>query len=362
MTDGHSSGLGTHLGNLYRLSDARSRSISAENPTGEKGGGARATTGMGADAARDLGPGWKISPCVSISPGATFEVADIAGPGSIQQIWMTTTAPTRLLTLRIYWDGSDRPSVEVPLGDFFASGWGTFAQISSLAVCVNPANGFNAYWEMPFQARCRITVENLTSDDAIFFYQINYQLTEVPADAGYFHAQFRRSNPLPYREVHTILDGVTGQGHYVGTAMAWGVRNDGWWGEGEVKFYLDGDAEHPTICGTGTEDYFGGAWCFHVNGRYQAYTTPYAGMPTVLLPDGSDPNRTQSRFGLYRWHVTDPVRFSSDLRVTTQALGWRRGSRYLPLTDDIASVAFWYQTLPAPQFPDYPDPDQLEVI
>ena len=355
-------GLGSNLANLYRLSDARSRSISAENPTGEKGGGARASTGISAEAARDLGVGWKVSPCVAIGAGETFEVADITGPGSIQQIWMTTTAAVRMLTLRIYWDDSATPSVEVPLGDFFASHWETFAQVSSLAVCTNPSNGFNSYWEMPFRRRCRITVENLTGSDAMLFYQVNYQLTEVPEDAAYFHAQFRRSNPLPYGEVHTILDGVTGQGHYVGTSMAWGVHNDGWWGEGEVKFYLDGDEEFPTICGTGTEDYFGGAWCFHVDGRYQAYTTPYAGMPTVITPDGSDANRSQTRFGLYRWHLTDPVRFAGDLRVTVQALGWRPDKRYLPLTDDISSVAYWYQTLPGAPFPAYPHPDQLEVI
>ncbi len=354
-------GLGVDIANLHLLSDAESRSISAENPTGERGKGALATEGLGANSARDLGPGWKVAPAVNITAGSTFEVADIEGPGSIQQIWMTPAGEVRFLTLRIYWDDQEQPSVEAPLGDFFASGWGPFAQISSLAVCVNSKNGFNCYWQMPFRRRCRITVENLSEKDAVLFYQVNYQLTEVPEHAAYFHAQFRRTNPLPYKQDYTIVDGISGRGHYVGTYVAWGVNNNGWWGEGELKWFLDGE-EAPTICGTGTEDYFCGAWGFHVDDNYRAFTTPYAGMPTVIQPDGTDPNAAQNRFGLYRWHITDPIRFRDGLRVTMQALGWRGGGRYLPLQDDIASVAYWYQTLPTAAFPAFPDREALEII
>ncbi len=164
--------------------------------------------------------------------------------------------------LRIYWDDQEQPSVECPVGDFFACGWESFAQVSSLAVCVNPGRAFNCYWEMPFRKRARFTIENLSDEQISVYYQINYTLTEVAEDAAYFHAQFRRTNPLPYKEVYRILDGVEGQGHYVGTYMAWGVNNAGWWGEGEIKFFLDGDGEFPTICGTGTEDYFCGAYNF----------------------------------------------------------------------------------------------------
>jgi len=169
-------------------------------------------------------------------------------------------------------------------------------------------------------------------------------------------------NPLPYKEVYTILDGVQAQGRYVGTYMAWGVNNSGWWGEGEIKFYIDGDREFPTICGTGTEDYFCGSYGFEnkETHEYQEFTTPYAGMPQVLRPDGV--YQSQMRFGLYRWHITDPVRFRKDLRVTIQALGWRSGGRYLPLQDDISSVAFWYQTLPSKEFPQLPDKDCLEIV
>jgi hypothetical protein len=355
-------GLGVHMGNLSWVSPAETRSISPENFSGAKGEGGMATEGTGASCARDLGQGWKVSPSVRIQPGETFVMADIQGQGAIQQIWMTPTGNWRYSILRIYWDDQEQPSVECPVGDFFAMGWGQYAPLSSLAVCVNPGSAFNCYWEMPFRRRCRMTMTNVADEAMVLYYQVNYTLTEVPADAAYFHAQFRRVNPLPYKEVYTILDGVEGQGHFVGTYMAWGVNNSGWWGEGEIKFYLDGDKAFPTICGTGTEDYFCGSYNFEnrETRQYQEFTTPYAGLHQVLRPDGV--YRSQQRFGLYRWHITDPIRFQRDLRVTIQALGWRSYGRYLPMQDDIASVAYWYQRLPTAPFPELPDRDSLEVI
>ncbi|MFN3332488.1 MAG: glycoside hydrolase family 172 protein [Caldilinea sp.] len=354
-------------GGLSQLSNAETRSISAENPDGRKGGGGRATEGTGAIAARELGQGWKISPSINISGKATVTLADIEGPGVIQHIWLTVH-PTawRRLIFRFYWDDEPTPSVETPLGDFFANGWCERCNITSLMVAVNPAGGFNSYWEMPFRKRARITVENLSPEPVNgFYYQITYALTEIPDASAYFHAQWRRSNPLPYKTVHTLLDGVQGQGHYVGTYLAWGVNNAGWWGEGEIKFYLDGDYEWPTICGTGTEDYFGGAWNFEFPpGQYGVFTGPYTGLPQVIKPDGL--YRSQQRFGMYRWHILDPIRFQQDLCVTIQALGWRATlegkPRYLPLQDDIASTAFWYQTEPHAPFPSFPELNALEVI
>jgi len=356
-------GLGMHLGNLARLSRARTRSISPENFTGEKGRGGMATDGTGAACARDLGVGWKISPSVRIAPGETRTLADVRGSGAIQHIWMTLTGHWRHSILRIYWDDQETPSVECPAGDFFACGWGQYAQISSLAVCVNPGSAFNCYWEMPYRSGFRMTMTNIAAQEMTLYYQITFTETDVPDDLAYFHAQFRRVNPLPYKQVYTILDGVCGQGQYVGTYMAWGVNNNGWWGEGEIKFYIDGDDEYPTICGTGTEDYFCGSYNFDVGkdqGGYCEFTTPYSGLAQVIRPDGL--YRSQMRFGMYRWHITDPIRFERDLRVTIQALGWRSGGRYLPLQDDIASVAYWYQTLPTASFPPLPDADDLEVI
>ena len=354
-------GLGMNLGNLSRLSNAQTRSISPENFTGLKGQGGMATEGTNAAAARDLGRGWKISPSVDVAPNQTFTLADIQGSGAIQQIWMTPTGDWRKSILRIYWDGQERPSVECPVGDFFCMGWGKYAQLSSLAVCVNPGSAFNCYWEMPFRKQCRMTMTNIAHQPMRVYYQINYVLTDVPADAAYFHAQFRRVNPLPAKQDYTIVEGVKGKGQYVGTYLAWGVNSTGWWGEGEIKFFLDGDQEFPTICGTGTEDYFCGSYNFEnkETKQYQEFTTPYAGLHQVIRPDGV--YQSQQRFGMYRWHIADPIRFDKDLRVTIQALGWRKDGRYLPLQDDIASVAFWYQTLPTAPFPPLPDKDGLEV-
>jgi len=354
-------GLAVDLSNLHRLSPARTRSISPENFTGAKGAGGMATEGTGKEAARDLGQKWKVSPSVRVEAGKTFTLAEIDGPGAIQHIWLTPTGNWRFSVLRFYWDGETTPSVEVPVGDFFASGGGRYSQISSLAVAVNPGSAFNSYWVMPFRKSARVTLENLDRETMTVYYQITYALGDLPADAAYFHAQFRRSNPLPLKQDHVLLDGVRGQGHYVGTHMVWGVNNNGWWGEGEIKFFMDGDAEFPTIAGTGTEDYFGGSYNFEnkLTKQYQEFTTPYSGLSLVVRPDGV--YQSQQRFSLYRWHVTDPIRFERDLKVTIQALGWRSGGRYLPLQDDISSVAYWYQREPHAAFPALPSKDELEL-
>lgn len=357
-------GLNNSLGNLFQLSNAKSRSISAENPTGGAGCGAMCELedGIANNAARDLGKGWKVNPYIALEAGETRVLADIDGPGVINHIWCTPSDNWRFQILRIYWDGQEQPSVECPLGDFFASGWGVYSPLSSLAVCVNPGRAFNCYWQMPFKKHCRITLENMCEKTTSFYYQIDYSLTEVPDDAAYFHAQFRRVNPLPYKTDYTIVDGIKGKGHYVGTYLAWGVNNRGWWGEGEIKFYIDSDRDYPTICGTGTEDYFCGSYNFEnqETHRYEPFCTPYAGLSQVIMPDGL--YQSQQRFSLYRWHITDPIRFDEKLEVTIQALGWRDGGRYLPLQDDISSVAYWYQTLPAVPFPQLPDRDHLEII
>ena len=352
-------GLNMSLGTLSLLSNAKTRSLSAENVTGEKNKGGMATEGTGAECARELGQGWKLSPSVRIEPKQVLEFANIDGPGAIQQIWMTPTGAWRYSILRVYWDHEETPSIEVPIGDFFCMGWGQYARVNSLPVCVNPGSAFNCYWEMPFRKHCRMTFENLADESMILYYQVNYTLTDVPDDAAYLHAQWRRSNPLPYKQDHVLVDGIRGKGHYVGTYIAWGVNNTGWWGEGEIKFFMDGDT-WPTICGTGTEDYFCGSYNFDREGQYTEFCSAFAGLPQVIRPDGT--YKSQQRFGLYRWHVMDPIRFEKDLKVTIQALGWRSGGRYLPLQDDIASTVFWYQAEPHAPFPALPERDNLEVI
>jgi Protein of unknown function (DUF2961) len=176
----------------------------------------------------------------------------------------------------------------------------------------------------------------------------------VADDAAYFHAQWRRSVTQRDYPEHVLLDGVSGRGAYVGTSLAWSAFSSGWWGEGEVKFYLDGDGDLPTISSTGTEDYFGGAWCLYRDRandhREQEFSTPFLGMPLARI---EDPHRA-CRFSLYRWHVLDPIGFVADLHVTVQALGWWPHRKCEPLTDDIASVAHWYQSEPHASFPGLP--------
>ena len=362
------SGLTSNLDTLFRTSSAQTRSVSPENYSGGKGQAAMATDSPTGRPARELGQGWKVSPFAKLPRNSVFTLADIRGPGAIQQIFMTPASSPpleklRSLILRVYWDGETEPSIECPLGDFFACGLGRGCQINSLAVCVNPESGLNCYWPMPFRKRARITMENLRDEDVNLAYQINYALADVPEDAGYFHAQFRRENPLRTKGTYTILDGVTGVGQYVGTYLAWGPHSNGWWGEGQVKFYIDGDGRFPTICGTGAEDYFCGSFGFFAKGadgktRYAEFSTPYTGMPQVINPDGL--LDSQQRFGLYRWHLTDPVRFQRDLRVTIADIGWQSGGRYRLLQDDIASVAFWYQKGPHAKYPPLPTRDELE--
>ncbi len=361
-------GLNVNLGNLYRTSDAKTRSISPENFNGEKGKGGMATTGTGLGPSRDLGQKWKVSPSVVIKKKTTYTVAEIDGSGAIQHIWMTPTGNWRYSIIRFYWDDETTPSIEVPVGDFFCMGWGKFAPVTSLAVVVNPGSGLNCYWTMPFRKKCRITMENIDNEDMVLYYQVDYTLTEVPKDAAYFHAQFRRVNPLPLKKDYVLVDSIKGKGQYVGTYMAYGSNKNGWWGEGEIKFFMDGDTEFPTINGTGTEDYFCGAYDFDThkvdkNGvetsNYTEFSGPYTGLPQVIRGDGH--YNIAQRFGLYRWHITDPIRFDKDLKVTIQDLGWHQDGRYMPLQDDIASVAFWYQTEPHAPFPKLPAKDQLEV-
>lgn len=352
---------------LTRPLPGRTRSISAENPDGAPGGGCRAERGSHstAYASDGLPLGWKKSPCIDLAPLETRVIADIRGSGTIQHIWMTTLPRHwRSILLEVHWDGAPHPAVRVPLGDFFCQGWARYAPVNSLPVVVAPAGGLNCYWEMPFADGARIQVTNLT-DEVIegCFYQITWAEQEIPADSLRFHAQWRRSDPLEYLQPHTIVDGVVGPGHYVGTYLAWEAHHPGWWGEGAVKFYLDDDAEFPSINGTGTEDYFGGAWAFeHPQGCYAPYSTPYLGMPQVIEPTGFYDN--QQRFGLYRWHLRDPICFDTACRATVQALGFRSTEpgreRYRPLRDDIASTAFYYavaQPAPGPA----PTLDQLDL-
>lgn len=349
------------LSHLTKSLKRVTRSISPENFTGEKGMGGKATEGTGKEASRDLGVGWKVSPSIMIEPQQTYTLAEIEGPGKIRHIWMTCFPKYwRELILEIYWENEAKPAVSVPYGDFFCCGWNERVNVNSLPIVVNPAGGMNSYWEMPFQQKAKIVVKSLVEESFPLYYQIDYSLEEVE-ECLYFSAYWNRSNPVKYKNIHPLLPKLREAGHYVGTYLAWQVNNNGWWGEGEIKFYLDGDEAFPTICGTGTEDYFGGAWNFEQPlGEYCSYSTMYMGLPQIIKPDGL--YQSQQRFGMYRWHMQDPIIFSEDISITIQALGWRSNQRYLPLQDDISSTVFLYLSKPALEISQDFTREKLEII
>ncbi|RZT27580.1 DUF2961 family protein [Kribbella sp. VKM Ac-2569] len=345
-----------------------SRSITAENPTGAKGAGGRA--------ASQLGAGRKGRPCLTLPAGETTELAQIEGSGRITHLWFTLPNHTeavgfvlRDLVLRAYWDGEDTPSVEVPIGDFFCCGAGTRALVTSAPITVAPTGGMNCYFPMPFGTSARITITNEHPVEVGgFFFQIDYQLGEpLPADTGRFHAQWRRQNPTRPGIDYTIVDGIRGRGAYVGTFLSVTALERYWWGEGEVKFYLDGDDEYPTICGTGTEDYAGGAWAFQdqlssgVEPNVLTFSAPFSGYPHYATRDTSKQAVYATAMapvhGMYRWHLPDPIHFEQDLRVTVQQIG-QVGPDLFERSDDISSVAYWYQVEPHEPFPPFPGRSQ----
>lgn len=354
-----SSDAGMSLGSLANLSnESESRMVSPENPTGGKGNGAMAVPDPSnpdlafSGPAMRLGQGWKVRPFVRVGAHQTVTLMDVAGPATIEHIWMATSPDFRgngrANVLRFYWDDESTPSVEVPMTDFFAIGNDRFAPVNSAAVVDVPTASMNCYWPMPFRKHVRITVTN-DSDKPVdqMTYQIDYRLGRVPNDAGYFHAQWRRATVDTRHPDYIILDGVKGKGRYVGTFLAWTQLMTGWFGEGEAKFYIDGDTQFPTIVGTGTEDYFGADYNFPA-----LYSTAYVG--NVLNPKPDDPDGGPPQHSLYRWHILDPIEFHRDLKFTIQNLGWLPDGTYRAGGDDIASTAFWYQMEPHAPFPELP--------
>lgn len=355
-----------NLESLATIKNMESRSINPENPKGEKG--------KGGTASGSLGKSRKGNAYLDLSSGKETVLAEISDPGIIHHIWCTVQDRTDLgefvlrdLILKIYWDDESEPSVEVPIGDFFCNGFGTKCQINSLPIVVAPYGGFNSFFPMPFRKSAKITVLNEHPKDIhAFFYTINYSLTpDIPGDQAYFHAQWRRTNIGKYQEDHVIVDNIVGTGHFVGTYLAWSALERYWWGEGEMKFYIDDDSEFPTICGTGVEDYVGGAWGFYEKDQYgntskreKTYNSPFMGYPFYVTVDGTKKHSygydAVPMHGLYRWHIVDPIRFKKNLRVTVQQIG-HDGCHLFERADDIASVAYWYQTEPHYTFPEMVD-------
>ena len=339
----------------------RTRCINAENPDGGKG--------RAAMAASALGPSRKGSPCIStVRSGESVTLMDVEGPGVIRHIWMTVTdrtSPTgpdvlRNLILEFYWDGEDSPSVQCPIGDFFCCGHAQSCTINSIPVMVNPNRGFNCYFAMPFE-HARIVLRNDHNEDVpAFFYQIDYtEYDQLPADTMRFHAQWRRQRVTELAHDYVVLDGVEGHGTYVGTYLALTALESRWWGEGEFKFYIDGDGKYPTWCSTGAEDYFGGAWSFaefdeHGRMHERTFTGPYLGFPFYSQNLAGRESAywdtaTPVTRGLYRWHIPDPIYFERDLRVEWQQIGTEEAGNF-ERQDDVATVAYWYQSEPHKPF------------
>jgi hypothetical protein len=352
----------SHLSDLRAPAGVSSRSINAENLTGEPGKAAAASSHLGA--------GRKGSAYLPLPAGGELTLADIEGPGVVRHIWITVPDRTdggpfvlRDLVLRMYWDDETVPSVEAPLGDFFCNGFGTRALVTSEPIVVAPTGGMNSYIPMPFRRRARIVLssEHAADVDHVFF-QVDYTVgDDVPEGTAYFHAQWRRSNATTrLGEDHVILDGVEGSGRYLGTYIGLASLSRYWWGEGEVKFFLDGDTELPTLCSTGLEDYAGGAWAFQDELRHDpepvpiTFSAPYCGYPFFSDRDdtraGTFIQSTAPMHAVYRWHLPDPIWFERELRVTVQQIGvWDKG--LFERSDDIFSVAYWYQTEPHTAFP-----------
>lgn len=311
-----------------------SRSISFENPTGAPGEGGKA--------ASNLGPGRKGAPARTIKPGETVQLCDIEGPGTIRHIWMTTARDVetqRAAVIRAWWDNQEHPSIECPIGDFFGFAHGKIMPYDSAVHSVGSTGGRNIWLPMPFRKQARITFTNEGSKNIPLFYQIDYTINDRhPEGVGRLHVLFRRENPTTEKQDFELLPKREQKGRFIGAVI--GVRNlnhDQWWGEGEVKVYMDGDVEWPTIAGTGSEDYVGLAW-----GMQQ----------TPFLYNGA--SLSQNHFvSMYRWHLPDPIYWEREARITIQQIAYKGGLR--ETEDDWSTATFWYEPVPGAPLPPMPD-------
>ena len=299
-------------------------------------------------------PNWKNGNADSrpIAPGDTLTLAEIRGPGRIAHFWCTIADRepfySRLLTLRIYWDGEKEPSVECPIGDFFGMGNGVDQSFTSLPIRVSSnGRGRNCYWPMPFKKSARITVTNQGEQrcDAFYYYLDWQKLPDLPWDSAYFHAMYRQEFPGVMGRNYLIAD-IEGRGQYVGTVLSVYHTSPGWFGEGDDFFFIDGEKE-PSLRGTGTEDYFCDGWGF----RQQ--DGPFYGTPHW------EGGNTGDRGSAYRWHIPDPVTFKNSLRVEIEHKGSQvfpdgTKSGFIERDDLLSSVAFWYQTEPHKSWPELP--------
>lgn len=288
-----------------------------------------------------------------VAPGATHVLMDEEGPGVITHIWMTFLGPERQdwapqgsathqdMLLRIFYDGSDKPGVEAPVGDFFANSFGKRSPVISIPVMVEDGDSYNCFWQMPFRKRIRMEVINQgTQNVNLLYYNVDWiKKKSVSADTPYFYAQYRQEYPVKAGTDYTILE-TTGKGHYVGTVLSVRTRSPSWFGEGDEKIYIDGEKD-ASIWGTGTEDYFLSAW------GLKTTSSPFAGTP-YFDQWGIVGGHTSA----YRWHLADPIVFEKGIKVDMEHFGWissdenpeNKTHSWNEREDDYSSVAFWYQT------------------
>jgi len=310
-----------------------SRSISFENPTG--------AAGEGGKAASNLGVGRKGAPSRSIKPGETVLLCNIEGPGTIRHIWMTTRPipkNLRSLVLRAWWDDQEHPSIECPVADFFGIAHGIVKPYASAVHSVGQSAGMNIWLPMPFARRARMSFTNEGDKDIPLYYQIDYTLGDKhPADAGRLHALFRRENPTTEKRDFELLPIRRAKGRFIGSVI--GIRNlhpDQWWGEGEIKVYMDGDDEFPTICGTGSEDYVGLSW----------------GIQQTPFPLNGCSLNQDSFVSMYRWHLPDPIAWRTECRIAIQQIAYKGG--LVETEDDWSCATFWYEPVPSAALPAFP--------
>lgn len=291
----------------------KSRSVSFENPTGEKGKGGTTFGGRKGD------------PNKLIFPGEEVQLMDMTGPGRVTHFWLTVPPmppqDMRALVLEVYYDGADEPSISCPLPDFFGASLGRPVELNTAYTAIQEGRGFNATFPMPFHGAMVVKLTNHTKRIFPLYYQIDLLMGPQDEDAGLMHVVFNRENPTTMKEDFTLVDNIEGPGRFFGTVVGIRVLNDinaqqlfSWYGEGEFKFFLDGDTDYPTICGTGLEDYAGTAWGM---GAHQA---PLSGVPHEI----KDPNSKASNpdfASLYRWHGPDPIVFEESCRATVQQIG-----------------------------------------
>ena len=316
-----------------------SRSISFENPTGKPG--------QGGQAASPLGPGRKGAPARSIKPGETVQLCDIKGPGAIRHIWMTTAhngSDLREFVIRAWWEDQEHPSIECPVGDFFGISHAKVVAYQSAVHSMGKQAGMNIWLPMPFNQRAKLTFTNEGKKTVPLYYQIDYTLQgPFPERTGMMHVCFMRQNPTTEKQDFELLPLRKNPGRYIGSVIGIRTTKSYWWGEGEMKVYMDGDTANPTICGTGAEDYVGLSWGMQ--------ETPFMYHGCCLnRKDASGANFAT----MYRWHMLDPIAWLKEARITMQQIAYSDG-KLQETSDDWCCATFWYEPIPSAPLPKIPE-------